>query len=469
MPQAETVDRPPRLPLVVAPSNRNESTDKDARLVNCYVESNKALGQHEYWLYGRPGLLVHTTLSGAGQGVYNWLGDIYAIFGTHLYKNGVSVGTVDATGGVYQFDSCLGGTPKLILGNGVKAYTYDGGAGLVEITDGDFVKPFCKGWAYLDGTTYYMTATDAAIRGSDINDPQAWDPLNKILAQIEPDRGVGLNKQLVYVIAFKQWTTEIFYDAANPTGSPLGRVEGAKINYGCTSMNSVQDCDGDLIYMASNRSAATQIVMVSNLKAKVVSTKPIERLLNGADFTTIFSWQFNDNGHRFYGITIKSSNITLVYDLAEDMWSQWTDTDGNYFPMVAATFVDDGTGNTVHIFQGESDGKLYTASSELATDNGDLIQIDIYTPNFDAGIRHRKFLTMMTIIADQTTGSSLYVRVSDDDYQTWTNFRRIDLGQKLPRLTDCGSFYRRAHHFRHKHQTRMRLQAVELQYDIGTL
>src|SRR5690348_6150670 len=109
---AQTVDSPPRLPLVTTPSNRDENTNKDARLVNCYGEKTES---GEYWIYKRPGLLTDTTKSGNGYGVYNWLGNIYAIFGTTIYKNGSSIGTVDATNGVYRFSSTLGSPSYLVL------------------------------------------------------------------------------------------------------------------------------------------------------------------------------------------------------------------------------------------------------------------------------------------------------------------------------------------------------------------
>lgn len=53
MSQAESVSLPKRLPLVLEPENRDESTDKDAKLVNGYVEKSKHEG--EYWLFKRPG------------------------------------------------------------------------------------------------------------------------------------------------------------------------------------------------------------------------------------------------------------------------------------------------------------------------------------------------------------------------------------------------------------------------------
>lgn len=466
MTQAQTVAIPKRWPLVTSPANRGEDTDKDAKLVNCYAE--KDVNDPEvFWIYKRPGLLEDATYSetGAGQGCYNWRGDVYFVFGTSLFRNGTSVGTVDATGGCYRFSSCLGSTPKLQLGNGAAAYNYDTTSGLVAINDADFVTPFVKGWAYLDGTTYYMTS-NASIRGSDINDPVNWDALNLIIAQIEPDGGVALAKQLVYVIAFKQWTTEVFYDAANSTGSPLGTVQGAKLNHGCVSADSVRELDGILFWVSTNRSASTQVMMLDNLKIEAISTNPIERLLDEADFTTVYSWVLKHDGHRFYILTVVNENLTLVYDLDERRWCQWTDADGNYLPIIDSTYV-----GLEHLLQHATNGKVYKMSSSYTNDDGDVFPVDIVTPNFDGGTRRRKQLNMMEFVADQTPGSVLQVRKNDNDYDPtkWSNYRSVDLNSKKPILTNCGSFSRRAYHLHHKCNTRLRIKAVELQVDLGTL
>jgi hypothetical protein len=45
----------------------------------------------------------------------------------------------------------------------------------------------------------------------------------------------------------------------------------------------------------------------------------------------------------------------------------------------------------------------------------------------------------------------------------------VDLGAKRPILNQCGTFYKRAWHFRHQAATRLRLTSVDLQLDIGTL
>lgn len=470
MAESNAVDIPLVWPLIIEPSNRDDSTSKDAKLVNCYMETQPGGGKEkEHWIYKRPGL-QELDLPGLGAasgfGTYNWRGDVYSIFGATMYKNGIAlVGALNTAGGVYAFTSCLGATPRLIFGNGVKAYYYDSGGGIVEITDVDFpLTGFVKGWAYLDGTIYVMRA-NAHIQGSGINDPSSWDNLNDILAQIEPDQGVALNKQLVYVIGMKQWSTEAFYDAGNATGSPLGAVQGAKVNYGCMTSGSVQDVDGSLIWVCISRTAGTQVMMMDQLKAQIISTKPIERLLQNIDWTTTFSWQLAMDGHRFYVVTSKVSNLTLAYDLDEQMWHQWTDVDGNYMPIVASTF----DSSQRAILQHESNGKLYYSNSLYTNDNGVRIVSDIITPLFDGAAPAKpKTLYREFFEGDRVRGSVLEVRKSDDDYRTWSNPRTVNLDQDRPYLDVGDTFYRRAQWFRHQSNTRMRLKAVSLQIEMGT-
>lgn len=467
--QSQTVAIPKRLPLVSRPSNRDETTAKDARLINCFAEKDE--DDKEYRIYQRIGTLQSSQPSGgaaAGMGCYNWKGDIYSIFGGQLYKNGVAKGAVDATNGVYRFKECLGGTPKMQLGNGVKAYNYDDGAGLVLINDPDFPAVFVKGWSYLDGTTYVMRP-DAGIQGDNLNDPTAWDPLNVIIAQIEPDPGVALAKQMAHVVAFKGWTTEIFFDAGNPAGSPLGTVPGARVNWGCLTAESVRDIDNMLIWLAVTRESSPQVVQMEKLSAQPVSTKPIERLLKGADWTTTYSFVFKNDGHSFYVLTSKVSNITLVYDLTEHMWHQWTDTNGNYFPFVSAVY----SPTLGLLLQHETDGRLYLGKSDYVNDNGATITVDIITPNFDGGTRRKKNNKMLELICDQQEGSEFLVRTNDKDYDPryWSSYRALDASQERPQLINNGTFSRRIHQFRHqKNLVRMpRVQGVEMQIDVGAL
>lgn len=465
MAQAPTVETPPRVPLVFEPANRDDSTEKDARLVNCYGEKTP---DGEWQLYKRPGLLSDATLSrpsaATGRGIYNWRGDILAVFNGNLYENGTSVGSV-ANSGMYHFSQTLGTTPYLFIDNGTTAYTWDGTT-LTQVTDGDFPASRVPGSGYLDATTYVMTSA-AKISGSDFNTPSAWDPLNVIIAQIEPDLGVALSKQLVYIIAHKEWTTEVFYDAQNASGSPLGTVQGAKQPYGCKNGESVQSMDDVLYWLSTTRSASAQIVRMENLKTEVISTAPVERLLDNSALSTVYSWTFKDEGHSFYVLTIPGLNLTLAYDVRQRLWWQMTDASGNYFPIIASTYNSD----MKHLVQHATNGKIYELDRSHYTDDGSVIDVNIYAPNFDAGTGRRKVCNRLLVIGDQQQGSMLYVRTNDEDYkpEAWSMWRTFDLSQPMPYLSNFGTFTRRAHHFRHVSPTPMRLRGVEIGFDLGVL
>ncbi|HJW27770.1 MAG TPA: hypothetical protein VJ508_00800, partial [Saprospiraceae bacterium] len=302
-----------------------------------------------------------------------------------------------------------------MFGNGVKAYYTDSTA-QYDIIDPNFPTEFVKGWAYLDGTLYVMKKDCSIIGTQNLDDPSIWDPLNLIVANIEPGEGVALTKHLSYVIALKQWDVEVFYDAGNPTGSPLKAVEGAKAGYGCVSADSVQEIDDELFWLTSNRTVSPQVVKMSNLQVSVISTPAIDRQLDRADFSDVFSWVFKHGGHKFYGLTVKNADITLVYDISQNLWYQWTDADGHYWPIVDHTF----NGDFEHLCQHETNGKIYLLEGDYAypNDDGVIVPVDIYAPNYDGGVNRKKQLSKMYFNADQTKGSTLFVRHSEDDYQS---------------------------------------------------
>lgn len=322
------------------------------------------------------------------------------------------------------------------------------------------------GVATVDGTTYAMTEA-AFVNGSDIGDPLTWGGDNFIAAHIDPDAGVYLTRQNAFVVAMKQYSTEVFYDAGNPIpGSPLSPVQGAAFTIGCKHYASVTSIEGNLFWIGQNKSGGIGVYQMAGLKPEQISTPSIEKILQEADYTgKVYSFGMQFNGHKFYVITLVSSNVTLVYDMTLQVWAQWTDTYGNYVPFVASTFTD---GNQAYL-QHMNNGVLYEIDPNVTTDYNGNITLDLITPNFDAGTRLKKYLKCIDFIGDQVSGSTMFVRSSNDDYKTWSDWRVLDLGKNRPFLMNCGTFRRRAYWLRHDGDYPMRLQAVELQLDIGTL
>ena len=502
--QANTVAIPRRWPLVQQFYTRSPNTPitKDARLVNAYAEKDPADG--EYWVFKRLGVspLPYYSNPGFAAGQYTYTGtpgiplQVLCVTGGYLYVNELIVGAVPGSGlpGGYQtyFETVNSSPQTVVLMNIAWAGIYTPSTGsLVQITDSTFAGlQLVPGWAYLDATLYVMDVYGSIWGTAGFNNAAVWAGLNVIPASTKADQGVFLATQLTYVIAFKQWTTQIFYDAENPApGSPLSPVPDAQIPFGCLFAASVQKIDEILLWVTSNQTISPQVILMENLSPRIVSTPSIDRLLDnvlafgGIGVNPVYSWSLKHAGHRFYGLTLIGQNLTIVYDIDQKLWYQWTDSSGNYWPFTnfAYTLPSGLAGQPIpglHLAQyiggslvGPVAGNSYVIDGdyEYPNDIGVLFPVDIYTPNFTGGTSRRKQLNMMYFDSDQTAGSLLNCRYSDDDYAHWTNFRTLDLNYERPYLDQEGTFTKRAYHFRHRCNTTFRIKASDLQLDLGTL
>ncbi len=506
--QASSVEQPLRWPLVQQLYTRSPDTPitKDARLVNGYAEKDPQGG--DYWIYKRLGISptpVYNGPAGFPGGTYyvTQTGVVLTVANSTVWVGNVNIGSIANPNGFSQcwFETVnwVGNSKTVVIQNPFAAWLYNTNTNaLVQITDPSYPVSTCPGLAYLDGTLYVMDYSGNIWGTASLNNPAVWSGLNVIPASTKGDAGVFIATQLTYVIAFKQWTTQIFYDAEAPApGSPLLPVPDAQIPYGCLHPNSVQKIDEILLWMTSNQTISPQIILMENLSPRIVSTPSVERILDNiivsisslvviANDTSLFCWVLKHAGHRFYGLTCPPLNITLVYDIDQKLWYIWTDANGNYWPMGNFTYTLPSKGIPgltqdvvgLHLAQVVSNansnltqGQVYQVDGdyEFPNDAGYLYPVDIYTPNFTAGTLRRKTLNMMYFESDQTPGSLLNCRYSDDDYRSWSNFRTVDLNYERPYLDQEGTFTRRAYHFRHRCNTTFRIRASNLQIDVGSL
>jgi hypothetical protein len=230
----------------------------------------------------------------------------------------------------------------------------------------------------------------------------------------------------------------------------------------------VQNIEGEVFFLAQSGASSFYIAKLQNRQVVPVSTPGVDRILD--DFSgSCASWAFKDMGHTFYGFTSFSLNVTLVYDVRESVWYLWMDQNGNYWPWGACAKALSSTVTVQSLVPGNLQTQVFEVDEEYYNDNGTLFNVDIYTPNYDSGSRRKDALKRMDFIADQQPGI-LQVRHNDNDFAPgkWSNFRNVDLNQKRPTLTSCGSFRRRSWHFRWYENYPLRLEAVELDILPGT-
>ena len=147
------------------------------------------------------------------------------------------------------------------------------------------------GIVYLDGYFLVMDI-NGAIYNSGIDDPSTWGALDFITAQKEDGQGIALAKSREYVVALKEWSTELFYNAANATGSPLGPVDTGFAQVGCANGWSVAEIDGSIIWVGQSRAGGRGVWMRDGINSVKVSTPDVDRILAADALDTVYAFCF---------------------------------------------------------------------------------------------------------------------------------------------------------------------------------
>lgn len=251
---------------------------------------------------------------------------------------------------------------------------------VTQITDVDYPLNTTRGAAFLDGKFFCMTPA-GDIYQSATEDASSWGALDFIGTQIEPDMGMYLAKFQNYIVAFKEWSTEFFYDAGNPTGSILGPVQNAAFKVGCASDSSVKEMAGTICWMGQTRDGFGRgIFRLNGTTPEKISTAQVDKILNADSLATVYSWSCNVGSHMLFGITLVTTGVTLVYDFTSSLWSFFTYlvSSGVNKTVTAITAAGVVT-STAH---GYSDGDIILLASTNSSFNGWQIATDITTDTF---------------------------------------------------------------------------------------
>jgi len=491
-----------RLPLIGSVTARSIDINKDQHFINCLPMSNKNLETEEKKLYlkKRAGTIFINSPSADetnpspryGRGVYYWEENntVYYVSGNTLYYSDLSglggtalipsISTASTKCGFVEFRSATNG---LFFCDGISAWTISSTNVVVEITDVGFPSPHQPTPVYMDGYVFLLDA-DGRIHNSGFNvddapDPTVW-PGDFITPEMYPDKAIALSRQANQVVAVGTYSVEFFYDDATETGSPLARTSQATLQTGSHHSDSVASVDGLLMFVASSKSGGIFVAAVESLRLRPVSDEAINRILegyiyqygtSGINFTSSF---VRTDGHFLYILNVvntsdKSILRTLVYDVVEKMWHEWSGID--------AFLSADRLGTT--IIQDRETSYLYYLDQRARADkiapntpNGTPFTVTIQTAIYDGGGYDRKFCRKLYLVGDFTVsfeGADSFVTVqwSDDDYNTWSSARTLNLNAR-GLLTQCGAFRRRAFKIIQTNTQPLRLDSIEMDLDTGT-
>jgi hypothetical protein len=355
------------------------------------------------------------------------------------------------------------GVVKLVVTDGTTLSTIDSANTVVAGADPDMPVhlPYI---VFLDGYLFLVKTASADLYNSDLNDPLLYTAGNFISSEIIPDQVTYVSKLNNYVLLWGNDSIEYFWDSANPSGSPLQRNDTPVKFYGLRG--GVAQLGSKIYFVGDSNHSQSNVYMLQDFKITLVGNETVSRYLNEA-IGTLHANIVSMAGYDFYVVYI--GNYTYVMELESQLWTRWSYNTSTSFPIVHA--INARISNTDYmLFTLEGNFAIYKFDSSVYQDIGQNITVKIVLNNQEFSTFNRKFMYRLTVWADKPTASSpLLVQWSDDDYQTFNTGVAVDLFQQMPCIYRLGYFRRRAFKLTHSTNQPLRLQALEVDINMGQI
>lgn len=473
-----------RIPLSQPIETRDGTLSKDSRSVNCVFE----VRDQKRELVKRPGLVLATQIAAVtppatllSQGLVGFNNKAISVISNTIYSTNpttyatTTVGTTSvATNSCYFTKTTL--DSNLFFHNKTTGYLYTS-ASVLSTPATLPAGPYVSGAVFLNDYVFIGVASNNRIYNSNVGDPSTWNALNYISFVQAADTLVAIAKHLNYLVAFGKFSTQFFYDAANATGTPLAVSQSYTIETGCATGDSVVSSDNTVLWIGTSKAHGRSVYLLDGVSPIRVSTNSIDKCLEADSLSRVTAYFYKYAGHSLYVLTLHASNLTLVYDLNEKMWYQWTQyalastgqpNPGTYQEsFFRPTFYAEVS--NVPFALDDDTASLYYFDTTIYQDNGQSIYYRAVTDLSDNGSTKRKFFGRLEIIGDKIANGIMQVRHTGDDYNTWSTYRSVDLNAPRAQLYLGGSDRRRAWEFLCTSNVPLRLDSAEIDFRIGEM
>ncbi len=446
---------------------RSASLNIDAqRCINFYLEADAA-GKNPAALFGTPGTILKTTLSGNSTNRPNGMHITYnnrwfAIKGNKLYEiltdwSSVERGTIlTSTGPVFMCDN---GAADNIKGNQMLitdgfVYVYDFGTDtLTQITqfvdtDGTPTGPIVNllSSTFQDG---YGISAQPGTQNVFITNPYdftKWEALDVGVAEGNPDNLVGVlsNGQDLWVFGTK--STEVWFDSGagsslDGSAFPFQRRLGSLTQIGCSAIGSIATLESTMYWLGGGDFGQGKIFRSKGYEPERISTHAIESYITTlVDVSNAFGFTQEYRGHLFYFITFPAAENgagkTFCYDAVTEAWSERatlnviTGVNGRHLANSHVFY------NNRHYVSDYRNGNIFLWDENTYTDNGDPLvsrRDSFHVAKNDDRISCREFQILMQGGFGTTTGQGFdpqaVLRVSKDYGYTYSHPVNAPMGK----------------------------------------
>lgn len=479
----------------------------DQRKINCMYQviDNSLTGKRTIKLVKRPGLQAAASVSGPSS-----LSDQYLLClkpnlvlsddpGTSWVFYALAAGgetdiyVADSSGNTKIYDDDVGGAapyyPRWVSLTSVSGTDYavlqlQQTAGVqkvffasarnswTEITDADFTGLSEVGqMAFKDGYAFVISSDTNRIHQSDANSLSAWTSGQYITRSFTQDPGAGLAQLGQQIIGFGTETMEAFYNAGNASGSVLSKIPQLAFRIGLPNLNYIDRhyycTSGALMYFLGHQPGTPTEIGVfaynGSSHPEKVSPPAVDACLSsvGTNYGTLASgvsiWATSIRGQPAISVSAIGATESkwFMFFPKLNAWFEWTSdyyqpvTNGYYFLGKDASDACARLGAVEYGTDSWAD-----EGATLTTNPTTTVQFKLPSDG-----NYRKRMPVCGVIGDTArSASTLGVEFSDDDGQTWSTARNIDMTQVAKKhLYRCGAYTDRWVRLTHTGNVELRL------------
>ncbi|MCK5602758.1 hypothetical protein KAR91_12835 [Candidatus Pacearchaeota archaeon] len=432
-------------------SYKNKSLVASAQnLINLYTQPLDPDAKNLVVLHKRPGRVgFGTTGQGANRGCHVMAGVHYVVSGNELY-GGTSAGTYTLLGnieGINLVGMADNGEQLVIVNGTATGYVYTVAGGLVTISDPDFKA--CYSVAYLHGYFAFEETGTGNWFISNLLDGTILDSVDTGTTYSHPDNCVSIQSNRKHLFVFGEKSIEIQAISTNPD-FPFQRINEATVTTGTIARHSIQLINDTYYFLGTDK----EFYRLSGGRAEIISDPNISNIVNLIDdVSDADGGVYEKGGHKFYIVSFRSGNRTLVYDVLTSAWHEWASFENGYVAYNGRGFC---FAFGKRLVADPRNGAIYELRDDTYSDNGEVLRWEATSPpihNNNEWMRISRFFLEFESGVGLTSGQGVdpvvMMTYSDDGGKTYSNERWRKLG-KLGVYKKYGADWRRMKRFKQR-------------------
>lgn len=461
-------------------NSRTSSPDKDEYFQNVLPESikNKVTGEKELSLIKRSGTAIDIATTGSGnmRGFFYWKREnqLFTCIGRDVRIYNATTYTllntlVNAVGNAstfvgfceYLYDS---GISVVVVTDGTTLSTITNAGVITAGTDPDMPVPHLPTPFFFDGYLLLVKTGTTDCYNSNLNDPLLYEPADFISAEMRADVITAIITMNNYFLLIGPSSIEYFWDAANATGTPFQRNDTPVKLSGYVGGITQH---GNKIYLVGEEvEGQPNVFILEDFKIVPVGNEAIRRHLAQEDNSLLRGNVLSINGVDCY--VIFTGNRTYYMDLETRLWGLLSYQQLSTFPIYHSVTINTTAGTKTLFIMPSLSNAVWGFDDTLYQDAGTNFTCTVVTEPNRFNTNANKTMGRLIVWADRpSSNADLGVQWTDDDFQSYTSIRLVNLNQEQPDIRQLGRFRKRAMKLTYTTNQSLKLYKLEVDLNVG--